>query len=64
MYSITYSSYVIVERLLGLERLVELFDPFRKIAFDPGKLGITDADAVAQTAAVAVGLALRKAGDR
>ena len=43
---------------------VEPFDPFRKIAFDPGKLGITDPDAVVQTAAVAVGLALRKAGDR
>ena len=43
---------------------VEPFDPFRKIAFDPGKLGITDVDAIAQTAAVAVGLALRKAGDR
>jgi type IV pilus assembly protein PilM len=43
---------------------VESFDPFKKIAFDPAKLGIADPDAVAQTAAVAVGLALRKAGDR
>jgi type IV pilus assembly protein PilM len=43
---------------------VESFNPFKAIAFDPGKLGITDPDTVSQTAAVAVGLALRKAGDR
>jgi len=43
---------------------IERFDPFKKIAFNPGKLGISDPDAVAPTAAVAVGLALRKAGDR
>ena len=43
---------------------VEAFDPFRKIAFEPGRLGITDSENVAPTAAVAVGLALRKAGDR
>jgi type IV pilus assembly protein PilM len=43
---------------------VESFDPFRKIAFEPKKLGVASADAVAPTAAVAVGLALRKAGDR
>jgi type IV pilus assembly protein PilM len=41
---------------------VETFDPFRKIAFEK-KLGITD-PAIIATAAVAVGLALRKAGDR
>ncbi|HWW85815.1 MAG TPA: pilus assembly protein PilM, partial [Vicinamibacterales bacterium] len=43
---------------------VELFDPFRRIAFEPGKLGISDPENVIPTAAVAVGLALRKAGDR
>jgi type IV pilus assembly protein PilM len=43
---------------------VETFDPFRKIACEPGKLGITEPEAVAASAAVAVGLALRRAGDR
>ena len=43
---------------------VELFDPFKKIAFEPQKLGITDAESMTATAAVAVGLALRRAGDR
>jgi type IV pilus assembly protein PilM len=43
---------------------VETFDPFKKVAFDPVKLGVRDAERLAPTAAVAVGLALRKAGDR
>jgi type IV pilus assembly protein PilM len=43
---------------------VELFDPFKKIAFDPAKLGITDPEGLTPSAAVAVGLALRRAGDR
>ena len=43
---------------------VEAFDPFKKIAFEPKKLGVTDAESVVTTAAVAVGLALRRAGDR
>lgn len=43
---------------------VEVFNPFKKIAFDPGKLGVSDPDGLVPTAAVAVGLALRKAGDR
>ena len=43
---------------------VETFDPFRKIAFEPAKLGITEPEAVISSAAVAVGLALRRAGDR
>jgi type IV pilus assembly protein PilM len=43
---------------------VESFDPFKKIAFDPGKLGVADHEALVPTAAVAVGLALRKVGDR
>jgi type IV pilus assembly protein PilM len=42
---------------------VETFDPFRKIAFEATRLGITDPASIA-TAAVAVGLALRRAGDR
>src|SRR5215212_9994111 len=43
---------------------VEVFDPFKKISFDPQKLGVTDPDGLNPTAAVAVGLALRRAGDR
>ena len=43
---------------------VEMFDPFLKIAFEPAKLGVPDAETAIPTAAVAVGLALRKAGDR
>jgi type IV pilus assembly protein PilM len=42
---------------------VESFDPFRRIAFDAKKFNVDAAD-VAPTAAVAVGLALRRAGDR
>jgi type IV pilus assembly protein PilM len=43
---------------------VEVFDPFKKITFEPQKLGIADAEGLIPTAAVAVGLALRRAGDR
>jgi len=43
---------------------VESFDPFRKIAFDAQKLGVADPEMAIPTAAVAVGLALRRAGDR
>jgi type IV pilus assembly protein PilM len=43
---------------------VEPFNPFTKIAFEAGKLGVPDPDDLVPTAAVAVGLALRKAGDR
>ena len=42
---------------------VDDFDPFRTIAFDPKKLDADPRD-VAPTAAVAVGLALRRAGER
>jgi type IV pilus assembly protein PilM len=42
---------------------VETFDPFRKITFEATKHGIIDPASIA-TAAVAVGLALRRAGDR
>jgi type IV pilus assembly protein PilM len=43
---------------------VDVFDPFKTISFEPGKLGITDAEGLSAMAAVAVGLALRKTGDR
>ena len=43
---------------------VEPFDPFRTVTFDPRKFGVEDVTEVAPTAAVAVGLALRRAGDR
>ncbi|MBI2222876.1 MAG: type IV pilus assembly protein PilM [Acidobacteria bacterium] len=41
---------------------IEAFDPFRNIAFDARKFG--DASEAAPTAVVAVGLALRRVGDR
>ena len=44
--------------------VIEPFNPFQKIAFDAGKLGVSDPDSVQTAAAVAVGLALRTAGDR
>ncbi len=43
---------------------VEQFDPFRQVACDAKKLGLENADDVAPVAAVALGLALRKVGDR
>ncbi len=43
---------------------VEPFDPFRTITFEPAKLGVGDAEGLVPTAAVAVGLALRRVGDR
>jgi type IV pilus assembly protein PilM len=43
---------------------VEKFDPFKKISFEPQKLGVEDAEGVGPAAAVAVGLALRRVGDR
>ncbi|MCX6552243.1 MAG: type IV pilus assembly protein PilM [Acidobacteria bacterium] len=42
---------------------VERLDPFRRITFDAAKSGVR-ADEAAPTAVVAVGLALRRAGDR
>ena len=42
---------------------VELFDPFKNIAFDVKKLGVSPEE-MAPLAAVAVGLALRRVGDR
>lgn len=46
------------------ESQIEHFDPFRRIAFDAAKFGVQAPDDVAATAAVAVGLALRRVGDR
>jgi type IV pilus assembly protein PilM len=43
---------------------VEQFDPFRQVALDPKKVGIDNPDDYAPVAAVAMGLALRKVGDR
>jgi type IV pilus assembly protein PilM len=43
---------------------VEMLDPFREIAFDGKRLGIDEPEDLAPTAAVAVGLALRRVGDR
>jgi type IV pilus assembly protein PilM len=44
--------------------VIEPFNPFQKVAFDAGKLGIANTEAVVPATAVAVGLALRRAGDR
>src|SRR5262249_26462658 len=43
---------------------VEVFNPFKTIAFDPSRLGIDDPETVVPTAAVAVGLALRRTAER
>jgi type IV pilus assembly protein PilM len=43
---------------------VEMFDPFRKVTLDPKKFSAEQREAILPTAAVAVGLALRRAGDR
>jgi len=43
---------------------VEPFNPFIKMSFDADKLGVGDPESLVPTAAVAVGLALRRAGDR
>jgi type IV pilus assembly protein PilM len=43
---------------------VELFDPFKKVAFDSKKFQVAAVADVAPTVAVAVGLALRRAADR
>ena len=45
------------------ETQVELFDPFKNVAFDAKKLGVSPEE-MAPLAAVAVGLALRRVGDR
>jgi type IV pilus assembly protein PilM len=45
------------------EAPVEVFDPFKRVAFEAARFDVSLED-VAPTAAVAVGLALRRAGDR
>jgi type IV pilus assembly protein PilM len=46
------------------EAPVELFDPFKNVAFDAKRFQAGAVDGIAPTAAVAVGLALRRAADR
>ena len=46
------------------EAPVEPFDPFKKVTFDVKKFNVQTAADVAPTVAVAVGLALRRVGDR
>ncbi len=43
---------------------VEMFDPFRKVTLDGKKFSADQRDTIAATAAVALGLALRRMGDR
>ncbi len=43
---------------------VEMFDPFRKVALDARKFSADARESIAPTAAVAIGLAVRRAGDR
>jgi type IV pilus assembly protein PilM len=46
------------------EAPVELFDPFKKVGFDPKRFKVEAVGDMAPTVAVAVGLALRRAADR
>lgn len=46
------------------EAPIEAFDPFKRVAFDMKKFNVESAADVAPTVAVAVGLALRRVGDR
>jgi hypothetical protein len=41
-----------------------MFDPFRKVTLDAKKFSAEQRETIAPTVAVAVGLALRRAGDR
>jgi type IV pilus assembly protein PilM len=43
---------------------VEMFDPFRTVTLDAKKFSVDQRESIAPTAAVAVGLAVRRAGDR
>ena len=47
-----------------LDTDVERFDPFRQVSLDASKLGVGAVEDYAPVCAVAVGLALRKGGDR
>ena len=44
-----------------VETPVEVMDPFKNVEFNPEKLGVENLEHVLSTAAVAVGLALRRA---
>ena len=44
--------------------VIEPFNQFQKVTFDAAKLGISDPENLIPSTAVAVGLALRRAGDR
>ncbi len=46
------------------ETPVELFDPFKAVAFDAKRFRVDEVQDIAPTVAVAVGLALRRAADR
>ena len=46
------------------EAPVEPFDPFKRVAFDSKRFQVDSPAQIAPTVAVAVGLALRRAGDR
>jgi type IV pilus assembly protein PilM len=46
------------------EAPVEMLDPFKRVGFDVKRFNVASAGDVAPTAAVAVGLALRRVGDR
>jgi type IV pilus assembly protein PilM len=46
------------------EAPIEALDPFKRVGFDAKKFQAESAAVVAPTAAVAVGLALRRVGDR
>jgi type IV pilus assembly protein PilM len=46
------------------EAPVELFDPFKRVGFDAKRFQVDEVGDIAPTAAVAVGLALRRAADR
>ncbi len=43
---------------------VEPFNPFQRIAFEPARFGFEHVEDIAPVAAIALGLALRRAGDR
>jgi len=43
---------------------VEPFDPFKRVTFEPAKFGLENAADIAPVVPIALGLALRRAGDR
>jgi type IV pilus assembly protein PilM len=43
---------------------VEPFDPFKRVTFEPAKFGLESAADIAPVSPIALGLALRRAGDR